>query len=112
MKTTVIDRGDIKILQINGKLTIGEGDVKLRSAVNELLEDGCRKIILDMANLKYADSSGIGELVSCYTTITNRGGQMRVTNLHSKIYSLLQLTALVTVFQIYDSNEDALQSFS
>ncbi len=112
MKTNIIDHGDIKILQIKGKVTIGEGDIQLRKEVNDLLAAGCLKIILDLSGLKYIDSSGIGELVSCYTTITNRGGQLRLTNLHSKIYSLLQLTALVSVFQIMDSNEDALQSFS
>ena len=111
MKSNVIDHGDIKILEIKGKITIGEGDVKLRHAVNELLESGARKIVMDLSGLKYIDSSGIGELVSCYTTITNRGGQLRLTNLHNKILSLLQLTALVSVFQIMDSNDDALKSF-
>jgi anti-sigma B factor antagonist len=111
MKTNVIDHGDIKILKISGKITIGEGDVKLREAVNDLLDDGVRKIIMDLDGVKYIDSSGIGELVSSYTTITNRGGELRLSRLNSKIYSLLQLTALVTVFQIYDSNEDAMQSF-
>lgn len=111
MKSNVLDHGDVKILQIFGKITIGVGDIKLRQAVDELLTTGTRKIILDLKGLKYVDSSGIGELVSCYTTITNKGGQLRLSNLNSKIYSLLQLTALVTVFQIYDSNEDALQSF-
>ena len=112
MKTKVIDHGEIKILQLSGKITIGEGDVKLRKAVEELLDGGDRKIILDLDGVKYIDSSGIGELVSSYTTITNRGGELRLSRLNSKIYSLLQLTALVTVFQIYDSNEDAIQSFS
>ena len=112
MKTNVIDHGEVKILQLFGKVTIGEGDVQLREAVHALVDAGTRKIILDLADLKYIDSSGIGELVSCYTTITNRGGQLRLSNLHSKIYSLLQLTALVSVFQIFDSNEDALQSFA
>ena len=112
MKTNIIDHGDIKILQIKGKITIGKGDVQVRQAVHDLLDEGVRKIIMDLSGLTYADSSGIGELVSCYTTIVNRGGQLRLTKLHSKVYSLLQLTALVSVFQIMDSNEDALQSFT
>lgn len=112
MKSTVVDHGEIKVIKLKGKITIGEGDIQLRSLINEILEDGVLKVILDLKDLKYIDSSGIGELVSCYTTITNRGGQLRLTNLHSKIYGLLQLTALITVFQIYDSNEDALQSFN
>ena len=69
-----------------------------------VVESGAGKIVMDLSGLKYIDSSGIGELVSCYTTITNRGGQLRLTNLHNKILSLLQLTALVSVFQIMDSN--------
>ena len=111
MKSKIIDHGEIKILELGGKITIGEGDIQLRALVNEVLDSDTRKIIMDMKALKYIDSSGIGELVSCYTTITNKGGQLRLTRLHSKIYSLLQLTALVSVFEIYDSNEDALQSF-
>jgi len=111
MKSTVVDHGDIKILELVGKITIGEGDVQLRQLVNDVLEGGAKKIIMDMGKVKYIDSSGIGELVACYTTITNRGGSLRLSNLHSKIYSLLQLTALVSVFEIYDSTEDAIQSF-
>jgi anti-sigma B factor antagonist len=112
MKYDVDERGDVTILDVSGKITIGEGDVKLRKAVHEVLDAGARKIIIDLSGVKYVDSSGIGELVSCYTTITNRGGLLKLANLNAKIYGLLQLTALVTVFQIYDSVEDALQSYS
>ena len=111
MKSTIHDHGEIKVLELVGKITIGEGDVQLRQLVHDVLDSGTRKIIMDMGKVKYVDSSGIGELVSCYTTITNRGGQLRLTNIHAKILSLLQLTALVSVFEIYDSNEDAIQSF-
>lgn len=111
MKTKISEHGDITVIDIHGKITIGEGDVVLRGVINEVVEKGSKKIVLNLKDLKYVDSSGIGELVSCYTTITNRGGQMRLCNLNSKIYSLLQLTALVTVFQIFDSLEDAVQSF-
>ena len=112
MKSKIIDFDQTKVLELSGKITIGEGDVKLRQLVADVLESGSRQIVLDMKNVKYVDSSGIGELVSSYTTITNRGGQMRLCRLNSKIYGLLQLTALVTVFQIYDSIEDAVQSFT
>jgi anti-sigma B factor antagonist len=111
MKATIRDVADIHVIDIQGKITIGEGDVKLRQTINDVLESGAKKIVLNLKGLKYVDSSGIGELVSCYTTITNRGSQLRLCNLNSKIYSLLQLTALVSVFQIYDSEEDAIQSF-
>lgn len=112
MKSEIIDHGDIKVLKLAGKITIGEGDVQLRKLVDEVLDSGAKKIVMDMEGIKYIDSSGIGELVSCYTTIKNRGGAMRLARLHSKIYSLLQLTALVTVFEIYDSQEDALQNWN
>lgn len=111
MKSTINDHGEVKILELTGKITIGEGDVQLRALVDQVLDSGARKIILDMEGIKYIDSSGIGELVSCYTTIKNRGGAMRLARLNSKLYSLLQLTALVTVFDIYDSVEDALNGF-
>ena len=111
MKSKVIDHGEVKVLELSGKITIGEGDVLLRKLTDEVLAAGTRKIIMNLGSLKYIDSSGIGELVSCYTTIKNKGGSLRLANLHSKIYSLLQLTALITVFEIYDSVEDALQSF-
>lgn len=111
MKATIREYSDIHVIEIQGKITIGDGDVKLRETINQVLESGAKKICLNLKGLKYVDSSGIGELVSCYTTITNRGAQLRLCNLHSKIYSLLQLTALVSVFQIYDSEEDAIQSF-
>lgn len=111
MKSKIIDNADIKILELSGKITIGEGDVQLRDLVDEVLAAGTLKVIMDLGNIKYIDSSGIGELVSCYTTIKNRNGQLRLTRLNKKIYSLLQLTALISVFEIYDSNEDAMQSF-
>jgi anti-sigma B factor antagonist len=111
MKSTINDHGDVKSLVLSGKITIGEGDVQLRALVDQVLDSGARKIILEMDGIKYIDSSGIGELVSCYTTIKNRGGAMRLARLNSKLYSLLQLTALVTVFDIYDTEEDALNGF-
>jgi len=111
MKSKTIDHGSITVLELAGKITIGDGDVQLRKLVDQVLDNGTRKLIMDLGDIKYIDSSGIGELVSCHTTIKNRGGEMRLSRLNSKIYSLLQLTALITVFSIYDSLEDALQNF-
>lgn len=110
MKASISDYDDIKVISISGKITIGEGDVKLRQLISETTEAGSKKIILDLKNVKYVDSSGIGELVSSYTTLRNRGGELALCNLNSKIYGLLQLTALVSVFGIYDSLEDAVQA--
>jgi len=112
MKSKTEERNDVMIIKLSGKITIGEGDVQLRNVVNDVLSKDFKKIILDMKDISYMDSSGVGELVSSHTTIANQEGQLRLCNLRSKLYSLLQLTALVTVFQIYDSVEDALQSFS
>ncbi len=112
MKSSIQKRGAVTLILLQGKITIGEGDVRLRKCIQEVLDDGANKIILDLNDVSYMDSSGVGELVASYTTITNRGAQLRLANLKPKIYGLLQLTALVTVFQIYDSTEDALQSFA
>jgi len=111
MKAVIEEHGDVAVLKLQGKITIGEGDVLLRKNLEQILSKGFSKIIFDMKDVTYMDSSGVGELVACYTTVTNREAQLRLTNLKSKIYGLLQLTALITVFQVYDSNEDALQSF-
>ena len=103
--------GDVTVLTLTGDIILDDGDLALRRRVHDLLDEGRRNIVLNLAGVTYIDSSGIGELVSCYTTIKNRGGAMRLARLNSKLYSLLQLTALVTVFDIYDSKEDALNGF-
>ncbi|HEX5708860.1 MAG TPA: STAS domain-containing protein [Pyrinomonadaceae bacterium] len=103
--------GDVTILDMDGKITIGEGSVSLRSAVQRLMKEGKKKILLNLANVSYVDSSGIGELVSSYTTITNGGGQLKLLNLTQKIQGLLAITKLLTVFDSYDDEASALNSF-
>ncbi|HKP11074.1 MAG TPA: STAS domain-containing protein [Blastocatellia bacterium] len=103
--------GDVTILDLSGKITIGEGSVQLREAVRGLLESGNKKILLNLGDVSYVDSSGIGELVSSYTTTSNNGGHLKLLNLTKKIQDLLQITKLLTVFQVYDSEQDALASF-
>lgn len=112
MKSQVDQYGEVTVVKITGKITIGEGDIKLRELISGLVESNSKKVILDLKGLKYVDSSGIGELVSSYTSLRNRGGELALCNLNSKIYGLLQLTALVSVFSIYDSLEDALQAMN
>lgn len=112
MKSQVDKFGEVSVVKISGKITIGEGDIKLRELINKLIESNSKKVVLDLKGLKYVDSSGIGELVSSYTSLRNRGGELAICNLNSKIYGLLQLTALVSVFSIYDSLEDALQAMN
>jgi anti-sigma B factor antagonist len=102
---------DITIVELKGKVTIGSGDVELRDEVIQLLEDGKKKLILNLENLKYMDSSGVGELVSTFTTVSNKGGQLKLTNLSSKIFDLLQITQLLQVFDVHESVDSALQDF-
>ena len=103
--------GDVTILDLSGKITIGEGSVQLREAVRGLLDEGKKSILLNLGDVSYVDSSGIGELVSSYTTTNNQGGQLKLLNLTKKIQDLLMITKLLTVFETHDSEEAALSSF-
>ncbi len=103
--------GDVTILDMDGKITIGEGSVAVRSAIRRLIEEGKKKILLNVAGVGYVDSSGIGELVSSYTTIQREGGQLKLINLTQKIEDLLGITKLLTVFDTYDKEDEALNSF-
>ena len=104
--------GDVTILDLSGKITIGEGSVQLREAVRKLLDEGKKKVLLNLGDVSYVDSSGIGELVSSYTTTNNQGGQLKLLNLTKKIQDLLMITKLLTVFQTFDNEQEAVTSFS
>jgi anti-sigma B factor antagonist len=103
--------GDVTVLDMSGKITIGEGSVALRTAVRRLLEEGKKRILLNLAGVSYIDSSGIGELVSSYTAINKEAGQLKLLNLTQKIRDLLTITKLLTVFDVYESEAEALNSF-
>ena len=103
--------GDVTILDLDGKITIGEGSVSLRGAIRRLVEEGKKKILLNLSGVGYVDSSGIGELVSSYTTTSSKGGQLKLLNLTQKIQDLLTITKLLTVFDVYDDESTALNSF-
>ena len=103
--------GDVKILDCSGRITLGEGTMVVRNAVRELLQANEKKIILNLADVNYIDSSGIGELVSTYTTVTNNEGQLKLVGLTKKIEALLAITKLLTVFQVYEEEQAALDSF-
>ena len=103
--------GDVTVLDMSGKITIGEGSVALRTAIRRLLEEGKKRILLNLAGVSYIDSSGIGELVSSYTAIGKEGGQLKLLNLTQKIKDLLTITKLLTVFDVYDNEAAALNSF-
>jgi anti-sigma B factor antagonist len=103
--------GDVTVLDMSGKITIGEGSVALRTAIRRLLEEGKKRILLNLAGVSYIDSSGIGELVSSYTAINKDGGQLKLLNLTQKLQDLLTITKLLTVFDVYESEAEALNSF-
>jgi anti-sigma B factor antagonist len=103
--------GDVTILDMDGKITIGEGSVALRTAIRRLLEEGKKKILLNLAKVGYIDSSGIGELVSSYTAINKESGELKLLNLTQKLQDLLTITKLLTVFDVYESEEEALKSY-
>jgi anti-sigma B factor antagonist len=103
--------GDVTVLDMSGKITIGEGSVALRTAIRRLLEEGKKRILLNLAQVSYIDSSGIGELVSSYTAINKESGQLKLLNLTQKLQDLLTITKLLTVFDVYDSEAEALNSF-
>ena len=112
MKIDTRTIGDVKVLDCAGKITLGEGTMAIRNTVREVLKNGGRKIVLNLAEVNYIDSSGIGELVSTFTTVTNQGGQLKLLNLTKKIQELLAITKLLTVFQVYSNEQEAVASFA
>ncbi len=111
MKSNIRDVSDVRIIELGGKITIGAGDVKIRELVSQALEDGKTNIIFDLGNVTAIDSSGIGEMVACYTTVAKRGGQLKLMHLSPKINDILQVTQLITVFDVFDDEREALGSF-
>lgn len=103
--------GDVTIIDMSGKVTIGEGSVALRTTIRRLLGDGKKKILLNLGGVGYIDSSGIGELVSSFTAVNKEDGTLKLLNLTQKIQDLLAITKLLTVFDVFDSESDALSSF-
>jgi len=101
----------VTILDIHGKITIGEGSAEIRNKVRDLLGAERNNILLNLGDVSYVDSSGIGELVSSYTTVSNQGGQLKLLNLTKKLQELLAITKLLTVFDSYDDEQEALTSF-
>ncbi len=112
MKMNVRTDSGVTILEPEGKITIGVGDIALRDTVVECLDGGARNILINLAKVTTIDSSGIGELVSGYTTVTNRGGKLKLLHLPPKVQDILQITQLVTVFDVYDDEAEAVQSFA
>ena len=111
MKIPARHTAGVTVLDPKGKITIGVGDVALRDAVHEAMDAGSENILINLGNVTTIDSSGIGELVSAFTTVTNRGGKLKLANLPPKVQDILQITQLVTVFDVFSDEEEALASF-
>jgi anti-sigma B factor antagonist len=104
--------GDVTILDLRGEVRIGEGSIALRDAIRNLAAAGKKKLLLNLAGVSYIDSSGIGELIANYTTVSRQGGQLKLLKLTDRVQNLLVITKLLTVFDAYDDEAEALQSFN
>jgi len=106
------EKGEVVIVEVSGELTLGEGTLALRSNIRMLVDGGFRQILLNMASVNYIDSSGIGELVAAYTTVTTAGGEIKLLNLANRPHDLLKITKLYTVFETFEDETSAIASFS
>ena len=103
--------GDVTVIDAVGRITLGEGSSMLREDLRQMIGKGQKKILLNLADVSYIDSSGIGELVSGFTTVTNQGGELKLLNLTKRVHDLLQITKLYTVFEVFDDEAAAVRSF-
>jgi anti-sigma B factor antagonist len=104
--------GDVIVLDLKGKITLGSGDELLKDKINSLVNQGHRKIVLNLADVPYIDSAGLGEIVRTYTTVSKNGGSLKLLNLTKRITDLLAITKLLTVFETFETESDAVRSFS
>ena len=109
---TTRDSGDIRIVELHGKITIGAGDLQMREGIHAALAAGAKKLIIDMKDVTTIDSSGVGELVGCYTTATHRGAKLKLMSLPPKISDVLTVTQLITVFDVFSDEKEAVASFA
>ncbi|MGH9669744.1 MAG: STAS domain-containing protein [Terriglobales bacterium] len=111
MKASQREVDGVTVMDLSGRITLGEGSVLLRDSIRDLIAKGSKKILLNLGDVTYIDSSGIGELVSAFTTVRNQGGELKLLNLTKKVHDLLQITKLYTVFDVKDDEAAAIQSF-
>ena len=111
LQATYRDVGSVTVVDMSGKITLGDGSALLRKTIRQLLDDRRTAILLNLADVDYIDSSGIGELVSGYTAVTNRGGELKLLHLTKKVHDLLQITKLFTVFEVFSDENTAASSF-
>ena len=112
MKASTRQVDGVTVVDFSGRITLGEGSVVLRDTIRDLLSKGSKKILLNLGDVTYIDSSGIGELVSAFTTVRNGGGELKLLNLTKKVHDLLQITKLYTVFDIKDDEASAISAFT
>jgi anti-sigma B factor antagonist len=111
MKATVRQVDSVTVVDISGRITLGEGCAQLRELIRGQLTKGNKRVLINLADVTYIDSSGIGELVSAYTAVTNQGGELKLLKLTQKVHDLLQITKLYTVFDVHDDEAKAIASF-
>jgi anti-sigma B factor antagonist len=112
LKAVVRHSGDVAIIDLSGRITLGEGAGLLRSTIKDLVAAGHKKILLNLKDASYIDSAGLGEMVGSYATVTNQGGDVKLLNVQSKVTDLLQITKLFTVFATYTDETEAVRSFA
>ena len=112
MKATTRQVDSIIVIDVSGRITLGEGCVQLRQMIRDELARGNKNILVNLADVTYIDSSGIGELVSAFTAVSNQGGQLKLLNLTKKVHDLLQITKLYTVFDVHDDEAKAIASYA
>jgi len=111
VKLSIRQVGDVTVIDATGRITLGEGASTFRDTVRDLASKGDKKILLNLSDVTYIDSSGIGELVSGFTTVTNHGGVLKLLGLSKRVKDLLQITKLYTVFEVFDDESTAVRSF-
>ena len=104
--------GDVTVVDATGRITLGEGASIFRDMIRDLAAKGNKKILVNLGDVSYIDSSGIGEMVSSFTTVTNHGGQLKLLGLNKRVKDLLQITKLYTVFEVFDDEASAVRSFA
>ena len=112
VKLTTRQVGDVTVIDVAGRITLGEGSSVLRDALRDLVSKNQKKVLLNLGEVSYIDSSGIGELVSGFTTVTNSGGALKLLNLNKRVKDLLQITKLYTVFDVHEDEAGAIRSFA
>lgn len=112
VKLTTRQVGDVTVVDVAGRITLGEGSATLRDAMRDMVSKNQKKILLNLGEVSYIDSSGIGELVSGFTTVTNSGGTLKLLNLNKRVKDLLQITKLYTVFDVHEDEAAAIRSFT